>query len=140
MEGGKGYFGNVIAVNTNIIAQARGAARGDPRIMDSFRPEASYGFLAGVCLLQLLTQHIATEVKSSIHTDSASLLAPLLQATASYVTTGFWLKPDSDIIMQLAEELKTIPNLKRHYVKGHQDAKKKKDFTLPERYNIEADA
>ena len=140
MEGGKGYFGVIVAVNTIIIARARGVARGDPRTMDSFRAEA-YGFLAGVCLLRLLTPPTVNEVKSSIHTDSASLLARLLRATATYVPTGFWLKPDSDIIMQLAEELKTLPNLKRHYVKGHQDSKKKKkDLTIPELYNIEADA
>ena len=30
--------------------------------------------------------------------------------------------------MQFDEELKTIPKLKGHYVKGHQDAKKKKDL------------
>ena len=42
--------------------------------------------------------------------------------------------------MQLAKELKTMPKLKRNYVKGHQDTKKKKDITLPERYNIEVDA
>ena len=43
--------------------------------------------------------------------------------------------------MQLAKELKTMPKLKCHYIKGHQDAKKKKKYlTLPKRYNIEAEA
>ena len=142
MEGGKGYFGVIVAVNTIIIARARGVARGDHRTMDSFRAEA-YGFLAGIYLQRLLTQPTVNKVKSSIHTDSASLLlVRLFRATATYVPTGFWLKLDSDIIMQLAEELKTMPNLKRHYVKGHQDSKrkKKKDLTLSERYNIEVDA
>ena len=41
--------------------------------------------------------------------------------------------------MHLAEELNTMPNLKCHYVKGHEDTKKKY-ITLPERYNVEADA
>jgi hypothetical protein len=142
MEGGKGYFGVIIAIGTTIIARARGSARGDPHTMNSFRAEA-YGFLAGICLLGILTRsNPTTDVQNdSIHTDSASLLARLQRATAEYVPTGFWLKTDSDIIMQLAEELKTIPGLKRVYVKGHQDLKKKrKDFTLPELYNVEADA
>ena len=106
--------------------------------MDSFRAEA-YGVIASIYLLRLLTQHLTTTVFSSIHTGSASLLARLIRATATYAPTRFWLKPDSDTIMQLVEEHKTIPKLKRHRVKGHQDAKKKKDLILPERYNIEAD-
>ena len=143
MEGGKGYFGVILAVGKVIIARARGVARGDPRTMDSFRAEA-YGFLAGISLLQLLLHHISTAAppnrNDSIHTDSASLLARLVRATAEYVPTGFWLKPDSDIIMQLADELKKTPALQRKYVKGHQDReKKKKDLTLAELYNTEAD-
>ena len=139
MEGGKGYFGYIIAVGKIIIAHGRGVARGDPRTMDSFRAEAC-GFLAGICLLHLLMHPTPTTTPTSIHTDSASLLARLTRATSNYVPTGFWLKPSSDIIMQLVDELKTTPNIQRHYVRGHQDLiKKKKDLTLPELYNIKAD-
>jgi hypothetical protein len=144
MESGKGYFGVIIAVGKRIIARVRSSARGGPRSMNLFRAEA-YGFLAGICLLRLITKSDpTTDIDThtdSIHTDSASLLARLLRATAEYVPTGFWLKPDSDIIMQLAEETKTVPELKHIYVKGHQNFKKKrKDFTLTELYNVEADA
>ena len=144
MVDGKGYFGVIIAVGATIIARARGVARGDPRTMDSFRAEA-YGFLAGICLLRLLTEPRPTaddrQHVDTIHTDSASLLARLLRATADYIPTGFWLKPDSDVIMQLVEELLPIPTLKRQYVRAHQDLKKKlEQLTLPERYNFEADA
>jgi hypothetical protein len=56
-----------------------------------------------------------------------------------HVPTGFWLKPDSNIIMQLVEENKTANGLQRHCVKGHQDlVKERKDFTLPELHNVEA--
>jgi hypothetical protein len=76
-----------------------------------------------------------------MHTDSASLLSRLNRATADYVPTGFWLKPDSDVIMQLVEEIKPFNNLQRQCVKGHQDTKKKRaDLTLPEPHNVEADA
>jgi hypothetical protein len=78
----------------------------------------------------------------STRTNSAKLLARLLQATGNCVpSTGFsWLRPDSDVITQLAEELKTIHKVKPRCVKGHQDAMKRKHLTLPETRNIEADA
>jgi hypothetical protein len=145
MEGGKGHFGVIIAVGKIVIACARGAARGDPRTMDSFRAEAC-GFLAGTCLLQLLTAaHPADQPDQthtdSIHTDSASLLSRLERATSEHIPTGFWLKPDSGIIMQLAEELKPIHSLQRMCVKGHQDSTNRSaDLTLPELCNVEADA
>jgi hypothetical protein len=145
MEGGKGYFGVIIVVGKIVIACARGAARGDPRTMDSFRAEAC-GFLAGTCLLQLLTAaHPADQPNQthtdSIHTNSASLLSRLEGATSECIPTGFWLKPGSDIIMQLAEELKPIHSLQRMYVKGHQDSTNRSaDLTLPELCNVEADA
>ena len=110
MEGGKGYFGVIIAAGPIIIVRARGVARGDPRTMDSFRAEA-YGFLAGICLLHILTHAHPASISNSIHTDSASLLSRLTRATADYVPTGFWLKPDSDVIMQLVEEIKPFNNL-----------------------------
>ena len=53
VKDGKGYFGVTIATGQIIIAKARGAARGDPTTMSSFRAEA-YGFLAGISLLQCL--------------------------------------------------------------------------------------
>jgi hypothetical protein len=140
VEGGKGYFGVCLAVGRVVIARVRGVARGDPRTMCSFRAEA-YGFLAGICLLANLTLMLKIEQeKHTIHTDSASLLSRLLGAMRSSVTVGFWLKTDSDIIMQIAEEAKKVPQLSRHYVKGHQDDKKKaRELTLPEIYNIDAD-
>jgi hypothetical protein len=108
--------------------------------MDSFRAEAC-GLIAGTCLLRLLAKQHHAAISSTIHTNSASLLARLLRATAEHMPTGFWLKPDSDIIMQLVEELKTLPEMKRHCVKGHQDATKKhKELTLPETHNTAADA
>jgi hypothetical protein len=108
--------------------------------MCSFRAEA-YGFLTGISLLNsLLVQLPTTTVAHTIHTDSASLLSQLVIATAR-VPIGFWLKPDSDVVKQIAEEAKKIPTLNRHYVKGHQDSKKKRqDLTQPELYNIDADA
>jgi hypothetical protein len=108
--------------------------------MDSFRAEA-HGFLAGTCLLHLLTHAHSDSITNSVHTDSASLLSRLTRATADYVPTGFWLKPGSDIIMQLVDEIKPFNKLQRQHVKGHQDVKKKRaDLTLPELYNVEADA
>jgi hypothetical protein len=54
--------------------------------------------------------------------------------------TNRLLKPESDIVMQLVEELKKHSQLQRHYVKGHQDIvkEKKQDYTQAERYNIAA--
>jgi hypothetical protein len=120
MAGGKGHFGVIIA---------GGAARGGLRTMDSFRAEAC-GFIAGISLLKLLTHdHAACNPKDTTHTESASLLARLKQATSDCVPAGFWLKPDSEIIMQLVEETKTANGPQQHYVKGHQDlVKEQKDF------------
>jgi hypothetical protein len=43
--------------------------------------------------------------------------------------------------MQLVDEIQTIHELKCHYIRGHQNLKKKpNDFTLPELYNVAADA
>jgi hypothetical protein len=43
--------------------------------------------------------------------------------------------------VQLAEEIKKVSELKRQYVKGHQYLKnRRKYFTLPELYNVKADA
>ena len=138
-KSGKGYFGVTLAVGSIVIARSRGAARGDPRTMCSFRAEA-YGFLAGLCLLHSLLQNSTLGSSHTIHTDSASLLARLLTAT-SRVSVGFWTKPDSDIVMQITDLVTHIPKLTRHYVKGHQDSKKKKsEMTLPEIYNCDADA
>jgi hypothetical protein len=143
VEGGKGYFGVCLAIGTTVLARVRGVARGDPRTMASFRAEA-YGFLAGICLLVRLTLLVTItdefEAKPKIYTDSASLLSRLLRAMGPHVPVGFWQKTDSDVVMQIVEVAKTVPLLTRHYVKGHQDAeKKKKDLTLPEIYNIDAD-
>jgi hypothetical protein len=140
---GKGYFGVCLAVGTTVIARVRGVARGDPRTMCSFRAEA-YAFLAGICLhaclLLLLTANEDFVAKPKIHTDSLSLLSRLKRAMSAHVPVGFWLKTDSDVVMQIVEEAKKVLELTRHYVKGHQDnEKKKKDLTLPELYNIDAD-
>jgi ribonuclease HI len=140
MEGGRGYFGVALAVGRTVIAQVRGVARGDPRTMCSFRAEA-YGFLAGISLLVgfLQTTPTATTYTHSIHTDSASLLDRLENAT-SKVPVGFWLKTDSDVVIQIVETARQVPKIERKYVKGHQDGKKKKaDLTQPEILNIDAD-
>jgi hypothetical protein len=120
----------------------RGVPRGNPRTMCSFRAEA-YGFLASLHLLVNFRKlYPAQEAqRHSIHTDSASLLSRLLTATKDKVPVGFWLKTDSDVVMQIAAAAKEIPHLQRIYAKGHQDGKKKKaDLTQPESYNIDADA
>jgi hypothetical protein len=136
---GKGYFGITIAHQNTVIARGRGAARGDPRTMCSFRAEA-YGLLAGLTLLDsLLQQADKPPVTHSIHTDSASLLSRLEIATQR-VPLGFWNKTDSDVIMQIVEEARHT-TITRHYVKGHQDDfKKRSEMTLPEIYNIDSDA
>jgi hypothetical protein len=142
VEGGRGYFGAVLAAGATVIARMRGVARGDPRMMCSFRAEA-YGFLAGLHLLANFRKIYPAQdaQRHSIHTDSASLLSRLLTATKAQVPVGFWLKTDSAVVMQIATASKEIPHLQRIYVKGHQDGKKKKaDFTQPELYNIDADA
>jgi hypothetical protein len=142
VESGKGYFGVVLAVRDVVIACVRGVARGDPRTMCSFRAEA-YGFLAGICLQNCLVQLVPdpSETHNTIHTDSASLLSRLQQATTKTVPAGFWLKPDSDIVQQIVHEAKSITHLQRMYAKGHQDKKKKySELTQPERYNVDADA
>jgi hypothetical protein len=96
---GKGYFGAV-----TIIATTQGAARGGPRTMCSFRAKA-YTFLAGMCLLNLLTAMTTDKVTNEIHTDSASLLACLdRRAVSEYVPLGFWTKPDSNTIRQIIVE------------------------------------
>jgi hypothetical protein len=138
VKDGKGYFGLVIVVGDTVIARARGVARGDPRTMCSFRAEA-YAFLAGVYLLYLLTLECSDQAKNEIHTDSASLLSRLTRALAPYVPIGFWTKSDSDVVRQISEETKHIHELKRTYVKGHQDQEKDKQLTRAEIYNIEAD-
>jgi hypothetical protein len=53
---------------------------------------------------------------------------------------GFWLKTDSDVIMQIVTLAKKVSNLARVYVKGHQDEKRKhSNLTQPELFNIDAD-
>jgi hypothetical protein len=53
---------------------------------------------------------------------------------------GFWLKPDSDVVRQIAQETARVAHLHRYYVKGHQDlVKNPADLTQPEIYNIDAD-
>jgi hypothetical protein len=141
VEGGKGYFGVVLEVGQKIIARVRGAARGDPRTMCSFRAKV-YGFLTGICLYSSLLQLAggSQAQKNTIHTDSASLLSRLNNATATKVPVGFWLKSDSDIVRQIVAEARKVQHLARIYVKGHQDAvKKTKDLTQPEFFNIDAD-
>eukprot|EP00978_Attheya_sp_CCMP212_P028698 scaffold99873_cov33-Attheya_sp.AAC.2 len=134
-----GYFGLVIPVGDIVTARARVAAPGDPRTMSSCRAEA-YAFLASVYLLYLMTLDCSDQAKNEIHINSASLLPRLDCALANYVPLGFWIKPDSDVVRQIAKEAQHIHELKRTYVKGHQDlAKDKKDYTLPETYNIVVD-
>jgi hypothetical protein len=135
---GKGYFGITIAHQNTVIARGRGAARGDPHTMCSFRAEA-YRLLAGLALLNsLLQQADKPPVTHSLHTDSASLLSRLEIATQR-VPLRFWNKTDSDVVMQIVEEARHL-TITRHYVKGHQDdVKKRSEMTLPEIYNIDSD-
>jgi hypothetical protein len=113
VEGGRGYFGIALAVGRTVIARVRGVARGDPRTMCSFRAEA-YGFLAGISLLAgfLQTTPAATTYTHSIHTDIASFLDRLENAT-NKVPVGFWLKTDSDVVMQIVETAKQVPGKRR---------------------------
>jgi hypothetical protein len=58
---------------------------------------------------------------------------------AKTVPAGIWLKPDSNIVLQIVQEAKSITHLHRIYVKGHQDkVKKNSELTQPERFNIDA--
>jgi hypothetical protein len=142
IEGGKGYFGVVIAVGAILLARGKGVARGDPHTMCFFRAEG-YGFLAGISLLPSILKMIYKSAweMHQIHTDSASLLARLATALSSHIPVGLWLKTDSDLVMQIADEARGFTNLERHYVKGHQySIERPADLTQQERYNIEADA
>jgi hypothetical protein len=95
--------------------------------------------LAGVYLLFLLTLECSNQAKNKIHTDSASLLSRLIRALEDYVPLGFWNKPDSDAVRQICDEVKHIHDMKRIYVKGHQDLATGKQLTRAELCNIEAD-
>ena len=107
--------------------------------MSPFQAKA-YESLAGVYLLMLLTKAATVNAKNEIRTDSMSLLSRLTRASRPYVPLGFWTKPDSDIVRQITDEVRNIHELKRTYVKGHQDlTKDKTKYTLLETYNIQAD-
>jgi hypothetical protein len=131
VDSGRGYFGVALAVGkTAVIAQVWGMARGDPRTMCSFREEA-YGFLAGISLLVGFIQLTPSNVtyQHSIQSDSTSLLSKLEKAT-SKVPVGFWLKTDSDVVMQIVEAARQVPQLEHKYVKGHQDGEKRRMKTF----------
>jgi hypothetical protein len=138
MEGGvsegKGYFDITIAHQNTVIARGRGAARGDPCMMCTFRAEA-YGLLAGLALLNSLLQQAGNpSIPHTIHTDSASLLSRLEIAT-QWVPLRFWNQNDSDVVMQIMAEARQL-TITKYYVKGHQDdVKKRSEMTLPEIYN-----
>lgn len=62
-----------------------------------------------------------------------------MRATTT-IPVRFWLKTDSDVVMQIVKEAKRLPELTQDYVKSQQqDGKKqKKDLTQPEIYNIDS--
>jgi redox-regulated HSP33 family molecular chaperone len=80
--------------------------------MCSFRAEG-YGFLAGISLLLSILKafHKPANEMHTIHKDSASLLARLATALSSHNLVGFWLKTDSDLVMQIANEASGFTHL-----------------------------
>jgi hypothetical protein len=71
---------------------------------------------------------------------TAQAYYPVWTDPGLYIPLDFLTKPNLDVICKIAKESLRLHELKRSYIKGHQDLKKeKKDNTLAKTYNITAD-
>ena len=132
-----GYYGWVIASDTDILHEGKGRVPSNPSQIDSLRTESMGMYYAILIMRSLLYKyHLTQEI------NLASDNSELIKRTKHYYKYGYNDNktphaPHSDIQSEINFMLTdTFPHLNILHVRCHQDAKKKSNLTWVEILNV----
>lgn len=142
-----GSFGVAMGTTTQEICSIEGPVSGNNEAFTSFRSEA-YGMLAGMTFLHLFLQshQVAVPALCTIYAycDNLALVKVIQQIIDGVHFPRMYLKPESDIILQIRSEIIALRSLNisisLDHVKGHQDdCTSYYSLPRPAQLNIDAD-